>query len=75
MPVSSAGAVKAGKLIGIAAVGLDAVAGLARNLGRGDENGKMIAVPRRQRKRENPCGPAFVTTAQFGARMCGLEFV
>ena len=27
-----AGAVKAGKLIGIAAVGLDAVAGLARNL-------------------------------------------
>ena len=68
-----AGAVKAGKLIGIAAVGLDAVAGLARNLGRGDENAN-IAVPVQAAGEGKPMRTGFVTTAQFGARMCGLEF-
>ena len=68
-----AGAVKAGKLIGIAAVGLDAVAGLARDLGRGDENAN-IAVPVQAAGEGKPMRTGFITTAQFGARMCGLEF-
>ena len=67
-----AGAVKAGKLIGIAAVGLDAVAGLARDLGRGDENAN-IAVPVQAAGEGKPMRTGFVTTAQFGAWMRGLE--
>ena len=60
-------------MIGIAAVGLDAVAGLARDLGRGDENAN-IAVPVQAAGEGKPMRTGFITTAQFGARMCGLEF-
>src|ERR1022692_401142 len=69
----SAGAVKAGELIGIAAVGLDAVAGLAGNLGGGDENAN-VAVPVQAAGEGKPMRSGFVTTAQFGAWMRGLEF-
>src|SRR5450631_103223 len=67
-----AGAEEAGELIGIAAVGLDAVAGLARDLGRGDENAN-IAVPVEAAGEGKPMRSGFVTTAQFGAWMRGLE--
>lgn len=68
-----AGAVEAGELIGIAAVGLDAVAGLAGNLGGGDENA-TITVPVQAAGEGKPMRSGFVSTAQFGARMRGLEF-
>src|ERR1019366_4378828 len=68
-----AGAVEAGELIGIAAVGLDAVAGRAGNLGGGDENAN-IAVPVQAAGGGKPMRSGFVSTAQFGARMRGLEF-
>src|ERR1035438_5359925 len=68
-----AGAVEAGELVGIAAVGLDAVAGRAGNLGGGDENAE-ITVALHAAGEAKPMRTGFVTTAQFGARMRGLQF-
>src|ERR1035437_9096335 len=68
-----AGAVEAGGVIGIAAGGVDAVAGRAGNLGGGDENAN-IAVPVQAAGEGKPMRSGFITAAQFGARMGGLEF-
>src|ERR1017187_10460373 len=68
-----AGAVEAGGLIGIASVGLDAVAGRAGNLGGGDENA-TIAVPV-QAAGEGKCmRTRLARTARFGARRSRLRF-
>ena len=68
-----AGAVEPGELVGIAAIGLDAVTRLAWNLGRGEEHA-MITVPVEAPGEGKPMWSGFVTTAQFGAGMRGLKF-
>ena len=69
-----AGAVDAGELIGIAAVGFDPVAGLAWDLGGCDQNA-VVTVGAETTAQRIAVGPGFVAEMQLGVRMGGLKFL
>ena len=67
-----AGAVETGQLIGIAAVGFDAVAGFTRHLGGGHQDA-VVAVGEQTAAERITVRTGFIAEAQRGVRMGGLE--
>ena len=68
-----AGAIKAGQLVGIAAVGFDAITGFTRDLRRGDDDA-VIAVGAQEAAQGIAVGPGLVTEAELKVGMGGLQF-